>query len=137
MVEEERTAGDGIERPLVEEEAARGRRDVDGARVAEGDEAAQAGGAGQIEAQIPALEVAVREGEREDDAGVLELVLIAGEARLALPEIKVHADARADALLDAEVVGVLPFGVDEELAARSEEHTSELQSRGLISYAVF
>src|ERR1043165_2700455 len=27
--------------------------------------------------------------------------------------------------------------IDESLRARSEEHTSELQSRGLISYAVF
>src|ERR1043165_5369999 len=42
------------------------------------------------------------------------------------------------AVMFADIMSpVLGMGIEIELVERSEEHTSELQSRGLISYAVF
>ncbi len=44
---------------------------------------------------------------------------------------------KLDAVVMEEPVGEAYVSQNEDLALRSEEHTSELQSLGFISYAVF
>src|SRR3546814_5546748 len=65
--------------------------------------------------------------------------------RAALLDLVAHIDARADhrLALSIDLAGMLVFAGNEEglaalrAEARSEEHTSELQSLMRISYAVF
>ena len=80
VVDEEGAAGDGIDRTLIEEQPADRRRHVDRVRVPERDEAAHAVRLGQVEPHVPAVVPAGRERDREDDAGVLELVLVGGKS---------------------------------------------------------
>ena len=55
VVDEERSAGDGVDRLDIEEEAADRRRHVDGVGVAEGDESTEAVGLGQLQPYVPAI----------------------------------------------------------------------------------
>jgi len=60
------------------------------------------------------VEPAAHEREREDDPGVLELVLIPGEMALALPEVDVEAQPGAEGLLESGVEDVLTLRVDQQ-----------------------
>jgi len=71
----------------------------------------------EVEPDVPSVETAAGECEREDDAGVLELVLIAGEGAATAPVVGVEPQLRADRLLHAEGVRVLTLGAHRELAA--------------------
>src|ERR1043165_5200034 len=61
------------------------------------------------------------------------------EVKGAWAEVQNQYQRRADLVpnLVATVKGAAKFEQDTLQQVRSEEHTSELQSRGLISYAVF
>ena len=78
VVDEKRRAGDRVDGTLIEEEAAGRRRVVDRVDVAGGHESPEPRRRRQIEAQVPALVLAAREGDRKDDPGRQELVLVAG-----------------------------------------------------------
>src|SRR5215472_1420947 len=78
MVDEKRTAGDGVEGSRVEKEPAREGRHVFRMDVAGGNESMEAVGRREVEPEVPAVVVAFRKREREHDAGVEELVLVAG-----------------------------------------------------------
>src|SRR5438270_2319357 len=117
MIDQERTAGERVDRSGVEEKSAGERRDVLGVRVAEREEAAEARCLRQVETHVPSIEMSCFEREREDDAGVLKLRLVACEARPAAPVIGVEANAAAKSLLHANRHRVLALRMNEQIAA--------------------
>src|SRR5437867_2406315 len=79
VVDQELAGGEIADRRLVEEETAHRRGPVDRPSMAGGNEPLHARCLGHVEPDVPAVEAAVRKGERKDDPRVEELILVAGE----------------------------------------------------------
>src|SRR3546814_6751411 len=96
-------------------------------------------GSALVVAEIELRQIALQVGRANMVVGAIDAALEQGEVALNGVGVGVAAHVLVNAVIDALMVGELGAedAVLARVVARSEEHTSELQSLMRISYAVF